>query len=161
MARSRWLIWLLVVLVITASSAAAIAIYMLLNQSPGALAHAGEAQQDTAHTRAEPPVDPIYLKLEPFTVNLAEDNGGPRMLYMGITLQLGDQLSQQAIDRIRPQVRNRVVLMLSGRKAEDLVTPEGKQQLATDLTTGLSELLAENHSDVNISHVLFTEFIVQ
>lgn len=160
MAKSRRLFWLLVMLVILASSAAAAAIYVLLNHQGAATAHAGEVVE--ASTAEEPEAaEPIYLELKPFTVNLAEDDSGPRMLYVGITLQVGTEASSAAIERERPLVRNRLMLMLSGRKAEDLVTPQGKEQLATDLTTGLSELLADNHSVVNINRVLFTEFIVQ
>lgn len=160
MAKSRRLIWMLVILLILASSAAAATIYTLLNQSSSASGTMAGDMEASAETMPVA-VEPIYAALKPFTVNLAEDNGGPRILYVGITLQTDSEAGMAAIERDRPQIRNRVLLILSNRKAEGLVTPEQKQRLATDLTNSLSELIADNHSAANISRVLFTEFIVQ
>ena len=81
MAKSRRLIWCLVILVILASFGAAAGFYLLYQEK----AHAESADTFGEHmaqasTGAVEDTAPIYLKLEPFTVNLAEDNAGPRLL---------------------------------------------------------------------------------
>ena len=74
MAKSRRLIWCLVILVILASFGAAAGFYLLYQEK----AHAESADTFGEHmaqasTGAVEDTAPIYLKLEPFTVNLAEE----------------------------------------------------------------------------------------
>lgn len=75
---------------------------------------------------------PIFLNLEPFTVNL-QDARGERYAQIGITLQVEDPNVETALKDRLPTVRNHVLLLISSKRIEDLLTPEGKQQLADDV----------------------------
>ncbi|MBY6206148.1 MULTISPECIES: flagellar basal body-associated protein FliL [Halomonas] len=166
MAKSRRLIWLLVILVILASFGAAAGFYLLYQEKAKTSAHASleDAIGDTlvdASTPAHPAVAPIYLKLEPFTVNLADEDDIPRLLYAGMTLQLTDEQSLETLEQHRPQVRNKLLLLLSDREAESLVTASGKRALASDIVTTLKDVLGPDRARIGIDDVLFTEFIVQ
>ncbi|QEM83825.1 flagellar basal body-associated FliL family protein [Halomonas binhaiensis] len=161
MAKSRWLIRSLIVVVVLALASTAIAVYLLLQERAETAqppASDSPAITDKADT---PPADPVYLALQPLTVNLADDGDGPRMLYAGITLELASEADRDALQQQLPQVQDCLLKLLSGHKAEDLVTPQGKQQLADDIAQRLCSDLAESSHEAKIIKVLFTQFIVQ
>lgn len=106
------------------------------------------------------PVDPIFIALDPFTVNL-QPNGRIRFLHVGLTLKVADIKSQSQVTQYLPEVRSRVLTVLSNREAESLVTPENKTQLAADLMAALNQPFAPNLSPQKISSVMFTTFMLQ
>ncbi len=161
MAKSRWLIRGLILIVVLALASTAIAVYLLLQERADATQpHASDSPVITDKAIA-PPADPVYLSLQPITVNLADDADGPRMLYAGITLELASEADREALQQQLPQVQDCLLKLLSGHKAGDLVTPQGKQQLADDIAKRLCSDLAENSYEAKIIKVLFTQFIVQ
>jgi flagellar FliL protein len=150
---SKKLLWVMIILVLLSSAGAAAAIYMVMNQNSTAT---------TAEAQAEPQrQSPIFLDIEPFTVNLESDRSGSRLLYTGITLRVGNEESKQILDEHMPQVRSRLLLLLSGKQVSELTSPEDKKALAQDIIATLSEPLAENQAPLDLREVLFTEFIVQ
>ncbi|MCL7929286.1 flagellar basal body-associated protein FliL [Halomonas llamarensis] len=152
---SKKLLWIMIILVLLSSAGAAAAIYMVMNQDGG-------GDDNTAEAQVEPErQSPIFLNIEPFTVNLESDRAGSRLLYTGITLRVGNKESKQILDEHMPQVRSRLLTLLSGKRAGDLTSPEGKKALSQDIVTALSEPLAENQAPLDLREVLFTEFIVQ
>ncbi len=60
-----------------------------------------------------------------------------------------------------PQVRSRLLILLSGKQASELTSTEGKEALAQDIISRLSVPLTENQPPLDLREVLFTEFIVQ
>jgi len=105
--------------------------------------------------------EPVFLKIEPFTVNLRSDHFGPRLLYTGMTLEVQDGDTQQTLVDNMPQVRSRLLVMLSGLDAERISTTDGKTELAERIKVRLSEPYANSTAEIKIFEVLFTEFIVQ
>ncbi len=152
---SRKLLWTMMVLLILSSSAAAVALYMVLSQPEG------EARS-ALNVQAEPePQAPIFLPIKPFTVNLADDEYGPRLLYTGLSLKLGDERSQGVLEQHMPQVRSRLLMLFSGKQASELTSPGGKQRLAEQVIAALEAPMSDNQPELAIDDVLFTEFIVQ
>lgn len=150
---SKKLLLVMIVLVLLSSAGAAAAIYLVLDQRGGA---EGEAQQQT-----QAPTPPVFTRIEPFTVNLADDRFGSRLLYIGITLRVGNEQSKAIIKEHMPQVRSRLLILLSGKQASELTSTEGKEALAQDIISRLSVPLTENQPPLDLREVLFTEFIVQ
>ncbi|RUO35592.1 flagellar basal body-associated protein FliL [Aliidiomarina shirensis] len=105
--------------------------------------------------------EPVFVKIEPFTVNLRSDQFGPRLLYTGMTLEVQDGDTRQTLLDNMPQVRSRLLVMLSGLDAENISTTEGKTELAERIKVRLSESYANSTAEIEIFEVLFTEFIVQ
>lgn len=105
--------------------------------------------------------EPVFVKIEPFTVNLRSDQFGPRLLYTGMTLEVQDGDTRQTLVDNMPQVRSRLLVMLSGLDAENISTTEGKTELAEHIKVRLSESYANSTAEIEIFEVLFTEFIVQ
>ena len=73
---------------------------------------------------------PIYVPLDQFTVNLA-DEGGERLAQVGVTLELVDAKAEAATKAQMPAVRNSILLLLSSSRSGELLTLSGKQKLAT------------------------------
>lgn len=152
---SRKLLWSMMVLLILSSSAAAVALYMVFNQQ-------GSDAQSAFNTQVTPEQKaPIFLPIQPFTVNLADDDHGPRLLYTGLSLKLGDEKSQAILEQHMPQVRSRLLTLFSGKQASDLTSPGGKQRLADQVIAALEAPMSDNQPELTINDVLFTEFIVQ
>lgn len=107
-----------------------------------------------------PPVAPIFIALEPFTVNLQSEDHD-RYLHIGITLKLADIPSQEQTTVYLPEARSRILLLLSNRKAETLITAEEKIQLAAEIRTVLNKPLSATKPSQHITDVLFTTFVVQ
>ncbi|MEA2119475.1 flagellar basal body-associated protein FliL [Halovibrio sp. HP20-50] len=151
---SKKLLWIMIILVLLSSAGAAAAIYMVIDQRDDTAAEGDVAQEME-------PEAPIFMSIEPFTVNLADDRHGSRLLYTGITLRVGNEASKTILEEHMPQVRSRLLMLLSGKQAEELTSSEGKQQLAQAIVDRLNAPLTENQPPLDLREVLFTEFIVQ
>jgi len=148
-----WLI--LIVLLVVLLGAGAAAGWLLLGK------HAKAAGAETAVAAAVAPKradKPVFLDLDSFTVNL---EGGDRLLYVGMTLQLGNESTQEFLRAHLPQVRNRMLMVLSGQDADALITSDGKQKLAEAIRTSLLKQFAGAQPTLLVDKVLFTQFIVQ
>lgn len=151
---SKKLLWIMIVLVLLSSAGAAAAIYMVMDQRGGVTTE-GEMQQTMERQ------SPIFMRIEPFTVNLADDRHGSRLLYTGVTLRVGNDLTRQILEEHMPQVRSRLLMLLSGKQASELTSPEGKEELAQAIISQLNVPLTDNQPPLDLREVLFTDFIVQ
>ena len=113
------------------------------------------------HAAAAPVVEtPIFIALEPFTVNL-QSEGRPRFLHIGVTLKVGDAKSQEQVTQYLPEARSRVLMLLSNRKPESLSTQEDKNQLSAEILKALNKPFSPSHKPQQISNVVFTAFVLQ
>ena len=151
---SKKLLWVMIILVLLSSAGAAAAIYLVLDQRNSG--DSGEAQQQTVEL-----TPPVFTRIEPLTVNLADDRYGSRLLYTGITLRVGNEQSKTIIEEHMPQVRSRLLILLSGKQANELTSTEGKEELAQAIISRLNVPFTENQPPLDLREVLFTEFIVQ
>jgi flagellar FliL protein len=103
---------------------------------------------------------PEYLALEPFTVNLQPENGD-QYLQVAFTLQVDGAEQAELIKTNMAKVRSRVLLLLSGKKASEINTVEGKQQLAGEILAVVKEPFNKHDDEQEVSDVLFTSFIIQ
>ncbi|GHE21067.1 flagellar basal body-associated protein FliL [Halomonas urumqiensis] len=154
---SRKLLWLMGIVVILSSSAAAAALYMVFDQRNDGAQAQSQIQEEVVAER----VAPIFVTIEPFTVNLADDQYGTRLLYAGMTLKVADQHTREVLTEHMPQVRSRLLMLFSGQQARELTGPEGKRTLAEEVLATLDAPMTENQPELAIDDVLFTEFIVQ
>jgi len=93
-------------------------------------ADAAEASPKEEH--AAPKTPPVYLPLDNMVVNLS-DPGGERVAQVGVILETTDAKASDAVKAYLPTIRSGVLLLISRRTAEELLTPAGKEQLAKDI----------------------------
>lgn len=107
--------------------------------------------------KAEPPV---FVGIEPFTVNLQPENG-EQYLQIQFTLQVQNLQQVELIKSNMPKVRNRVLLLLSGKKASEISSPDGKRQLSAEIIAALKQPFVAKGEPQQVSEVLYTSFIIQ
>ncbi|MDQ2779338.1 MAG: flagellar basal body-associated FliL family protein [Pseudomonadota bacterium] len=125
------------VLVLAAGGAGAM---LLLKKKP----HEGDADAEHSETSehgatagagvvkpAERPA-PVFVPLEPFTVNLA-DRDAERYAQVGITLEVEDAHIGEQIKLYMPAIRNHFLLAIADNTATDLLAREGKLRLGEKL----------------------------
>ncbi len=103
---------------------------------------------------------PVYVPVEAFTVNLQPEEG-EQYLQLAFTLQLSDAEQSEVIKSNMPKVRSRILLLLSSKRASEINTPEGKQQLGKEILEQVNLPFEEHGDEQEVSEVLFTSFIIQ
>lgn len=131
--------------------------YFLHATAPAEKGKAGAAKA-AKDAHAKPPV---FVTLEPFTVNLQHDDSSPQYLQVGLTLKVGDEQAAEAVKLHMPEIRNRVLLLLSGKSAGDISSVQGKESLSAELAREISKSVAGGGPAAAIDSVLFTSFVVQ
>jgi flagellar FliL protein len=84
------------------------------------------------HGKDEHKGPPTFVPLDPFVVNLA-DRENERFAQVGINLQVEDAKVAEEMKAYMPAIRNAVLLILSHKTAEELLTVEGKHKLAEEI----------------------------
>jgi len=125
--------------------------------------HLGNAAEGGkgASVKKVPSRPPVFVPLDSFTVNLQPDEASTQFLQVGLSLKVTDSNVVEAIKLHTPEIRNRVLLLLSSKKASDINTLEGKNKLSAELANTIMQPLAEHVPAKAIDAVLFTSFVIQ
>lgn len=145
---SKLLIGLLIGVSLLAAGAVA---YVFVG--PKAASHQAEAPKP-------PPEKPIFVALEPFTVNL-QGEGRAKFLHVGMALKVRGEPSKAQIVEFMPELRSRALMLLSNRTADSLVSPDDKSKLAEEIRTELNRPLNSDLPEQGITSVAFNTFVVQ
>lgn len=103
---------------------------------------------------------PIFVAMEPLTVNLQSDSKG-RFLHIGVSLKVRDEQAQAQVAESLPELRSRLLLLLSDRQPDTLATPADKARLAEQIRDELNRPLAAGSAAHGITGVSFSAFVVQ
>lgn len=115
------------------------------------------AAQSAAPAVPEPPV---FMPPETFTVNLQPD-GEEQYLQVGLVVQVKDQAASDKMKQYMPQVRSRLLMLLSSKKAADIMSMEGKNALSNEIIAELKQPFAAGEKPLEVTSVHFTDFIIQ
>jgi len=110
--------------------------------------------------KVEPAKAPVFVPLEPFVVNLQSDSGD-KYLQVSMTLQAQDDETAELIKKNMPQVRSRLLLLLSSKDAAEILTSEGKEKLIEDIVAQAKQPFVAKGEPQHVNGVFFTSFIVQ
>lgn len=94
--------------------------------------------------KAVVPIEPGVVELDPFILNLA-DPAGDRYFRLSLSLLIDRKAAIARIESGLPQakLRDRVLSVLSKKRATMLTTVEGKEALRAELLVALDHLLSE------------------
>lgn len=144
-----------------------VAAVLVLGGGAGAGWHFLQGGEANAHEEATPKkkkkkegVKAEYVPVDAFTVNLQPENGD-QYLQIQFTLQVVGPEQVILVKDNMAKVRSRVLLLLSGKKASEISTVEGKQQLAAEIKAVVQQPFDEGGDEQDIADVLFTSFIIQ
>jgi flagellar FliL protein len=104
---------------------------------------------------------PVFLALDPLTVNLQSDDGIQHYLRVVLALKLTDPKAQERLTARLPEIRSRILLALSNKRPEDLATPDGKRAVAQELKGLIEQPTQPGNQRARVDEVLFTDFVVQ
>jgi flagellar FliL protein len=111
--------------------------------------------------KAEPAKPPVFMNLDPFTVNLQVEDGQQQFLQVGMTIQVTDQAQADMIKLYMPQVRSRLLLLLTSKKASEILSVDGKKTLAGEIAAQLKQPFSAQGPSASVTDVFFTSFVVQ
>lgn len=90
--------------------------------------------------KRDPKAAPVFVPLDPFTVNLADRNAD-RYAQIAVTLELNDPTLEPQLKTYMPAIRNNVLLAMADRTAEELLARDGKEKLARRIARETSRAL--------------------
>lgn len=79
-----------------------------------------------------PSAEPIFVNLDPFTVNLADEED-EAMAQVTIVLQMLNKRAEDMLKKNLPVVRNELLLLVSAQESKNIRSVKGKEKLAEDI----------------------------
>lgn len=159
--KKKMIIIIVAVLLVVLLAGGGVLFYISKQRAAAAAAQedGGEPAAPAAHASAKTP--PVYLPMDNMVVNLA-DPGGERVAQVGITLEVVDAHASDTVKAYMPTIRSGVLMLLSQRTAEDLLSAEGKQKLIDDILRETSKPFGggEEHAQSAKSKKAPTQFPV-
>lgn len=144
---------LLACIAVGACAAAGYAWYKLLNVEL-------QATAGTNSNTAVVATSPLYMPLDTFTVSLMpNDEEADRVLYIGLTLRLNDEASRDVFKAFLPEIRSRLLVLLSQQSADILATNAGKTALTEQIKIELNKPFDQR--SVTVTDVLYNAFILR
>lgn len=114
-----------------------------------------ENEEEESSEDSEPP---IFVALDPFTVNLQPDG---QFLQATFSLQMKTEKDAAQLQVFMPQIRSRLLLMLSGKTAESLSSQQGKADLIKEIKQLVSKPFKTGQKPLPVEDVHVTAFIIQ
>jgi flagellar FliL protein len=83
----------------------------------------------------------VFVPMDQFVVNLS-DAELDRYAQVAVVLEVDDSPTESQLKAAMPAVRNAILLLLSARSAAELLSLEGKEQLAIDIAVAAHAVLS-------------------
>ena len=114
-------------------------------------AHGGEGEAGAAS---------VYYAIDPPLVVNFEDGSAVRFLQIAMSVMAHDQKAIDSVTKNIPLIRNNLLLLMSNRNYQTLMSREGKEKLRQE---ALAEVRAvqKKEGGADIDDLLFTSFVVQ
>lgn len=96
------------------------------------------------------------IPLETFIINLAGSKGR-RIAKVSMELKVEGEQTPEEIDKRKAQIRDIIIILLSGKTYDEVSNREGKDQLRSEIKDTVNAFLTKG----KINEVYFTEFIYQ
>jgi len=116
-----------------------------------AAAHGGEGAAAAAS---------VYYAIDPPLVVNFEDGSAVRFLQIAMTVMAHDQKAIDSVTKNMPLIRNNLLLLMSNRNYQSLMSREGKEKLRQEMLTEI-RAVQKKEGGPDVDDVLFTSFVVQ
>ena len=106
-----------------------------------------KGKHDESHieeVKVAPPKPPIFVALEAFTVNLQRETSD-QYLQLGLTLKVFEPDYENKIKLNLPDIRSKILQLLTTKTATELLTTEGKQKL-------IREIISLSNASIGVSN---------
>ena len=170
--KKKLIIIIVAVLVLAIAGAGAFMMMGKKKHAEGEDAEEEAVSHEPPKVKVDPSKPPIFVQLEQFTVNLAPEEG-EHFLQSTMVLRVADAKVGDSLKLYMPELKHRIIMLLSSKKPSDLVSSEGREELADEIKEEANDVLgyAPNPKKKNkrnrpeddgpVLAVLFNQFIVQ
>lgn len=182
--KTKLLLFIVIGVLVVVLGGAGAAFFLLQKKAPADEEDTGdEPVHATKKAKKDhPDAPPVFVKLEPFTVKLQVEQ---MEAYLQATpeLRVIDAPVSDRVKQYMPEIRHKVLLLMAGKKASELATPQGVQALSNEMRTEINLIIdgpkvkvkgkgkARDEApaapsdqaapDDSVQAVLFTSFIIQ
>jgi flagellar FliL protein len=102
----------------------------------------------------------VYYAIDPPLVVNFEDGSVVRFLQITMEVMAHDQLAVDSVQKNIPLIRNNLLLLMSNRNYQSMVSREGKEKLRQEALTEVRAVQKKEGSP-DVDDLLFTSFVVQ
>ncbi len=103
---------------------------------------------------------PAFVNLEPFTVNLQDDEEA-HFLQTEIVFEIVGNELVEPMKAQMPALRSNILLLLSSKTSHDISTIEGKRKLAQEIMAEARKRLPATEHGQGITNLHFASFVIQ
>jgi flagellar protein FliL len=102
----------------------------------------------------------VYYAIDPPLVVNFEDGSAVRFLQITMELMAHDPKAIESVQKNIPLIRNNLLLLMSNRNYQSLMSREGKEKMRQEALTEI-RAVQKKEGGMDIDDVLFTSFVVQ
>ncbi len=99
----------------------------------------------------------VLVGLNEIIVTLQSPPTRPRYLRINVDLEVKDQVTADIVGTRIPQLRDLVIMTLSGKTAEELSTPEGRKSIRDEIFRKMDALFP----DGALMNIYFSDLVIQ
>jgi len=176
--KSKLLLIIIITVLVLVLGGGGAAFFLMSKKSADAEDEADEGDEPPAKAakakkkKKDPGAPPVFTKLDPFVVKL-QTEAQEAYVQAVPELKLLDAAVAEQIKQFMPEIRHKVLLILAGKKASELSTPEGMQVLANQIRVTINATLTgeapepgmekqdQAKEDAPVQAVFFSSLIVQ
>lgn len=114
----------------------------------------GELETQHEEAAAKSGLKKPVVPLETFIVNLAGSKGR-RILRVDLELEVSEQAVINEVEQRKAQIRDIIIIMLSGRTYDQISAKDGKNELRDDIKSTLNAFLTSG----KVSNIYFTNLL--
>ncbi|HTV97393.1 MAG TPA: flagellar basal body-associated FliL family protein [Steroidobacteraceae bacterium] len=116
---------------------------------------------DAGHAGGEGAVkNSVFLPIDPPLVVNFEDGSVVRFLQVSMEVMAHDQKALDSVQKNLPLIRNNLLLLMSNRNYQALMSREGKDKLREEALAAIRDVQKKQGGE-DIDDLLFTSFVVQ
>lgn len=171
-AKSRKKMLLLIVIGVLVLAVASLGAVLILKKKGKAATEEETVAEEPSTAKFDPHKLPVFLPMEPFTVNLQPENG-EQFLQVVISLRIEDEKTGEQVKIFMPQIRHEILALLSSKKSSEITSQEGRESLAEEMRDIINSILGwtppkkkkkassgKGSDGAPVAGVFFTQFIV-
>jgi flagellar FliL protein len=102
----------------------------------------------------------VYYAIDPPLVVNFEDGSAVRFLQITMEIMARDQKAIDSVQKNIPLIRNNLLLLMSNRNYQSMMSREGKEKLRQEALTEV-RAVQKKEGGPDIDDLLFTSFVVQ
>lgn len=138
-----------------------VALVLVLAAAAGGAWQLGFIGSGAAAGGVEQAPEPNYFTLEPELIVNFAGGGRARYLQLGIELMTYDADAVAALELHAPVLRNNLILLLSDKTYDELISREGKEQLAATALEEVRAVMTARYGSPAVETLYFTNFVMQ